>query len=201
MIKENIITQEIHRDDKWLVLKPLTFEASLKYGGNTKWCTSSKKNPLHFYEYSNEGILIYILERKSNIKWAVYWEMIDGVKLEMSWWNSEGKRIDSIQTSIPEYIMGIVRRELFTESKTNYHYLSESEIRRHDDLMLEIEKCVTSETTPISGDGYLNDEFWPMYTTNTFKYNSDDTVRGEMYHRVMSTTLTNYLKGDIVLDD
>tara|TARA_R110000851_G_scaffold260359_3_gene412921 strand:- start:1484 stop:2065 length:582 start_codon:yes stop_codon:yes gene_type:complete len=193
MIKENITTREIHRDDRWLVLKPLSFEASLKYGSSTKWCTSSKKNPLHFYEYSNEGILIYIIERKSNVKWAVYWEMIGGVKIEMSWWNSEDKRIDSIQTSIPEYIMGIVRRELFTESKTNYHYLSESEIRKHEDLILEVEESVTSE-------GYLNSGFWPTHTTNTF-YSSDDTVRGEMYHRVMSTTMTNYLKGDIVLSD
>jgi len=200
MVKENIITQEIYRDDRWLIIKPLTFEASLKYGCNTKWCTSSKKSPLHFYEYSNEGILIYIIERKTNIKWAVYWEMLNGKKSEMSWWNSEDIRIDSIQASIPEYIMGIVKRELFTEPNPNYHYLNDSEINRHEHLIAEIEE--SSETLTIPDMEPTTDVVWPIYTsTNTFKYNSDDIIHNEMYHRVVSTTLKNYINGTLELDD
>ena len=203
MVKENIITQEIYRDDRWLIIKPLTFEASLKYGCNTKWCTSSKKYPLHFYEYSNEGILIYIIERKTNIKWAVYWEMLNGKKSEMSWWNSEDKRIDSIQASIPEYIMGIVKRELFTEPKPNYHYLNDSEINRHEHLISEIAEVEESNEYHTLPDIEPNtDGVWPIYTsTNTFKYSSDDIIHNEMYHRVVSTTLKNYINGTLELDD
>ena len=38
----------VFEDDKWLVIKPMTFESSLKYGASTKWCTASKNNPYHF---------------------------------------------------------------------------------------------------------------------------------------------------------
>ena len=203
MVKENIIKKEIYRDSRWLIIKPLSFEASLKYGGNTKWCTSSKKYPLHFYEYSNEGILIYVIERKTNVKWAVYWEILDGEKSEMSWWNSDDRRIDSIQTSIPEYIMGIVKRELFTEPKPNYHYLNDSEINRHEHLITEIAELEESnEYHAVPDIEPTADVVWPIYTsTNTFKYSSDDIIHNEMYHRVVSTTLKNYINGTLELDD
>ena len=47
-----------------------------------------------------------------------------------------------------------------------------------------------------------NDGVWPVYTsTNTFKYSSDDIIHNEMYHRVVSTTLKNYINGTLELDD
>ena len=121
-------TKEIYRDDRWLVVKPLTLNASIKYGYNTKWCTASKDNPLTFYKYSKEGILIYVIERKTNIKWAVYWEINEvGKKCEMSWWNAEDDRLDSMLVIIPEYIMSTIKSELFLESQPNLYYFSENQ--------------------------------------------------------------------------
>ena len=54
----------IHEDDEWLILRPLTFAASCKYGASTKWCTTAINEPHHFYRYWNRGTLIYILNKK-----------------------------------------------------------------------------------------------------------------------------------------
>ena len=37
-----------YEDDEWLILRPLTFEASLKYGSATKWCTTYSKEKQYF---------------------------------------------------------------------------------------------------------------------------------------------------------
>ena len=118
-------TNEIFRDSRWLIIKPLTLAASIKYGYNSKWCTSSKENPLTFYKYSKEGILLYIIERKTDIKWAVFWEIDEnGNKREMSWWNAEDDRLDSMLVAIPDYIMSVIKNHIFLESKPNLFYLS-----------------------------------------------------------------------------
>jgi len=120
--------KEILRTKKWLVIKPLSLKSSLKYGYNTKWCTSSKENPITFYNYSKEGILIYIIERETNTKWAAYWEINElGKKQEMSWWNAEDDRLDSMLVLIPTDIMDVVKKELFLEPKPNLFYLKDLE--------------------------------------------------------------------------
>jgi hypothetical protein len=126
--KSKLEYKEIYRDSDWLLVKPLNLKSSLKYGFNTKWCTSSKKEPHVFYRYSKDGILIYIIERKTNIKWAVFWEIDEkGNKKDMSWWNSADDRIDSMLVMIPDVVMDKIKKELFLESKSNYFYFSERE--------------------------------------------------------------------------
>ena len=50
-------------DEEWLVIRPLTFESSRSYGSGTKWCTTSKNNPNHFFRYYSRGILIYCINK------------------------------------------------------------------------------------------------------------------------------------------
>ena len=156
-------TKEIFRDNKWLVLKPLTLNASIKYGYNTKWCTSSKDNPKTFYKYSMDGILIYIIERKTNIKWAVHWEINElRKKCEMSWWNAEDDRLDSMLVTIPEYVMNTIKRELVLESKPNYHYFSENQKNNYEKLN---KLKSTSDSSSYDWGVYRNDGIW--HTTDT----------------------------------
>ena len=61
-------------NDKWLIIKPLTFGASLKYGSATKWCTASKSNPHHFARYSRNGNLYYLINKEDSFKCAIYCE-------------------------------------------------------------------------------------------------------------------------------
>jgi hypothetical protein len=57
-----------YMDDEWLVITPVTFEASKTYGKGTRWCTT---NEVSWHTYKS-GVLIYIINRKKqkNCKWA-----------------------------------------------------------------------------------------------------------------------------------
>ena len=61
-------TQRIYEDNKWVIVRPFTIEASRMYGGGTKWCTSLKKDKFKslFYAYIETGILYYILKKGKN---------------------------------------------------------------------------------------------------------------------------------------
>jgi len=62
---------QIYRDKDYVIVLPLTFEASCKYGANTKWCTSALSNDFLWKDSSVEvpnsdnskSILIYIIRR------------------------------------------------------------------------------------------------------------------------------------------
>ena len=58
---ENIII--IKETDEYMMIYPKTHKASVKYGYNTKWCTSSKDDDERFNEYQN-GSLIYVISKK-----------------------------------------------------------------------------------------------------------------------------------------
>jgi hypothetical protein len=46
--------QKLYETDEWLVVKPLSYQASLKYGASTKWCTASKDNAEYYFRYSKQ---------------------------------------------------------------------------------------------------------------------------------------------------
>jgi hypothetical protein len=66
---------KIYEDDEWLLVKPLTYFSSKKYGSNTKWCTTSDDDPEYFKRYSREGVLIYIINKFTVIKVGSYNEI------------------------------------------------------------------------------------------------------------------------------
>lgn len=90
----------IHQDQEWLVLKPLSFKSSLAYGSNTKWCTAMKYESEYFYNYSKNGILIYVLNKFNGKKYGFY-----SSPEEFSVWNQVDVRIDSMETFIPHEIL------------------------------------------------------------------------------------------------
>ena len=120
--------QEIYKDDRWYIVKPLSYYTAKIYGAGTKWCTSSRETSKQFYEYSKEGILLYIIDRVTNKKWAVHWAIWKGEKEEMSWWDAKDKRVDSIQVNIPFGIMNRVTNHLYEENEPNLTYFSEKSL-------------------------------------------------------------------------
>jgi hypothetical protein len=57
--------EKIYEDDKFLVVKPKTHEASCKYGSNTKWCTTAQ-SPDHFQRYTSGSQGLYYIINKAN---------------------------------------------------------------------------------------------------------------------------------------
>jgi len=141
--------KEVYKDDRWYIVKPLSYYSSKIYGAGTKWCTSSRETPKQFYEYSKEGILLYIMDRANNKKWAVHWAIWKGQKEEMSWWDAKDKRIDSIQVDIPFGIMNEVKNHLYNEEKPNLEYFSQ-------ESLINLKKLLKLEKNSIDNVGYEN---------------------------------------------
>jgi len=121
---ENQIVK-VYEDNEWLVIKPLTWESSKKYGSNTRWCTTSNDESEYFYRYSKNGVLIYTLNRKTGYKVACYKDFKN--ENEISFWNAKDKRIDSLESNLPHNIMEKVRSSLLFSLETNWDLLSVDE--------------------------------------------------------------------------
>lgn len=118
--------------DEWLLIRPLTFHSSRKYGSNTKWCTTQENNPDYFMKYANRGVLIYCINKKSGYKVASFYSL-DKNEPEFSFWNQKDTRVDSLDTELTDELRAII----FTESKgkgakTNRFLLSDDERRREE---------------------------------------------------------------------
>jgi hypothetical protein len=55
-------------NDEYILIRPRTHQGSLKYGANTKWCTSSKQWPHTFNNYTRDGFLYYLISKKERNK-------------------------------------------------------------------------------------------------------------------------------------
>jgi hypothetical protein len=61
-VKEDHINV-VFESDKILLIQPLTHRGSIKYGANTKWCTTAKNNQTIFKNYTKEGLLFYLIDK------------------------------------------------------------------------------------------------------------------------------------------
>ena len=119
---------KIHEDDEWLVIRPLTFVSSKKYGSSTTWCTTTYNNPEYFIKYSSNGILIYILNKKTGIKVATYYSLTEAK--EFSFWNQVDVRVDSLQSNLPKEILDIIMEIVKKEKLPNIKYLSKEYLKK-----------------------------------------------------------------------
>ena len=112
-------------DEKWVILRPLTFSASSKYGASTRWCTTYQKEKNYFEKYWRKGILVYFINKKTGYKFAGYKALHDDN--EFSFWNSEDNRVDYLDVEADDYLFPIVRK-IFKSTSTNKN-LSSDEIQ------------------------------------------------------------------------
>ena len=58
--------KKIYEDSNILIVKPLTYEASCKYGSGTRWCTTMADTPTYFNQYTsgNDQALYYVILKK-----------------------------------------------------------------------------------------------------------------------------------------
>jgi hypothetical protein len=113
----------LHQDEEWLVIKPLSIEASVNYGYGTKWCTSMKNSNSYFHKYSRDGVLLFVINRKNGVKYAFY-----SSPKEYSVWTTTDARIDSMETTIPFDLLGKIKGWTnFDEVGPNYNYFEDED--------------------------------------------------------------------------
>jgi len=122
----------VYEDDEWLLVRPLTFLSSKKYGSNTKWCTTTEHNPDYFIKYSTKGVLIYCINKKTGYKVASFYSLQPNDP-EFSFWNQKDDRVDSLDTDLTHELRKIILDESKSkDSKTNRFLLSDEERIKED---------------------------------------------------------------------
>lgn len=99
---------KIHEDSEWLLIRPLTFKSSCKYGANTKWCTTTEHNQEYYNKYAKRGVLIYCINKKTGYKVAAFYSL-DKNEPEFSYWNQKDTRIDSTDSNLSLELIGFIR--------------------------------------------------------------------------------------------
>lgn len=132
------MTEMVFEDDEWLIIRPLTYESSKKYGSGTKWCTTSYSNSEYFVKYAN-GILIYIINKKTGLKVASHAELSSGKYFSLSFWNQKDDRVDSMDSGLPQEILTQIKIEMICNN------ISNKTISKNKGVWNEEEYCVKEE--------------------------------------------------------
>lgn len=99
--------KKLYEDSEWMVLTPLSFEASKVYGMGTKWCTTQER---HWNDYISNYKLIYIINKLNNDKFAISRDKRSDSKIQA--WLSDDKETSPFMIPLPSNIMSIITEEV-----------------------------------------------------------------------------------------
>jgi hypothetical protein len=147
----------VYEDDEIMMLKPLSFEASLKYGAGTKWCTAMKNEPEYFYRYSKNGILIYLINKKTGRKFGCHSERYTDNRVQI--FNEIDQVIDSFHMGLPYEKLTIlmdlmdsekygVNSELFSEEEKSKYGLRVNKYSVDEVMDMPTEEMPVNEELP-----------------------------------------------------
>jgi len=120
---------KLHEDDEWLIIKPLTYESSKKYGAGTRWCTAAESDQYQFYGYTGRGNLIYAMNKYTGYKVAAFKNLDKDHSRELSFWAADDTRLDSTEVETSAEIMDIIITDLRNCKQSNYN-LASDEIKK-----------------------------------------------------------------------
>jgi hypothetical protein len=104
---------KIHEDDTWLILTPLSFDASRVYGSNTKWCTTQEK---YWDRYLKTHRLVYCINKKIDTKVAFSRDYGDD---KFQAWTADDSEVSPMFIDwIPDEIFLKIRKELQKNERT-----------------------------------------------------------------------------------
>ena len=173
-------TEVLYDSDEWLVLKPLSFDASLKYGASTKWCTAMRNDPEYFSRYARRGIVIYCINRSTGDKVAAFKNLNTDYEYETSFWDVKDIRIDSMEADLPKHVLDIIKYQFSNVTVTNWELMSdEAKGQKH-----------TYEKSPIQPSLAENVGGLGLAVRNAITYdeafNGEEPVTMQMEERVVA---------------
>jgi hypothetical protein len=136
-----------YEDDKWVIVRPLSFASSAKYGTGTRWCTTYQSDKQYFERYWRQGILVYFINKFTGYKFAGFKSLSEH---DMSFWNAEDTRVDYLDIDVDEYLFPIVRR-IFKSKDTNKNLCSdELQEKVHQECLGDIHKHELRVAEPVN---------------------------------------------------
>ena len=96
-------SKKLYEDQKYLIVQPLTHQASCVYGAETKWCVASRDSSRYFDDYIRNSKFVYVINKKGtnirNSKFAI--RIPESGKPEV--WDQQDNRssFDTLYASMP----------------------------------------------------------------------------------------------------
>jgi hypothetical protein len=187
--------KKIYEDDEWLSLRPLSLEASMKYGANTKWCTTTESGQ-YYARYASRGILIYNINKKTGYKVACFKNLDPNHDNEFSWWDVTDKKIEALESEAPSTVLEAIRNEIKEMPVPNQTLMTQEESNKLEAYKEGNKYRVEPIDEPrLHISGGLN--YYPSTgTTNTLVFNpSTFTTTGTV--TTSSNTLTYNTDGSV----
>jgi hypothetical protein len=57
-------SKKLYEDQKYLIVQPMTHQASCVYGAETKWCVASRDSSKYFDDYTKNSKFVYVINKK-----------------------------------------------------------------------------------------------------------------------------------------
>ena len=99
--------KKLYEDSNILIVKPLTYEASCKYGSGTRWCTTMANQPSYFKQYTTTvKVVDQNKQALSDVRLNIYkhngtvQKLNTGMNGAYSWKNEGAERVDSIVANL-----------------------------------------------------------------------------------------------------
>jgi hypothetical protein len=94
--------EKIYEDSNILIVKPLTYEASCKYGAGTRWCTTMANEPRYFNQYTqgDDQSLYYIILKKFDRNNKFYKIAIHKTNGGEVWYDSTDERMSDREKEV-----------------------------------------------------------------------------------------------------
>ena len=165
---------KLYEDERWLLVKPNTYEGSCYYGSSTKWCTASKDHPNHFQDYSGRGNLFYIIDKSHELgnfyKIALFKKFSDGSE---EWYDRADNELSketegAIYSMLPGELVGA-----FVDAHAENIPEKESELLTLEEFKKKLEEYVTANKKLQTIN--TNSGIWRLHITEHSLHGVTDT--------------------------
>jgi hypothetical protein len=182
---------KVYESDEWLLIRPLTYLSSRKYGSNTKWCTTSSDSSDYFKKYSERGVLIYCINKITGYKVASFYSL-NPSDPEFSFWDQKDTRVDSLDTELTDELRLVIRETSKSPSAVSNHKLLPKEKREKEYDMKRHKTHIGTGEVTLTTTGTHTTMTLNGTTTNTVLTNGTATVNGTTaYTTLLSDRINN----------
>jgi hypothetical protein len=124
--EKSVQIHKVYETDEWLIIAPLSLKASQIYGSGTKWCTTQRDNTYAFWQYTRDGFLLYIINKKTNVKYAYHRvinfnEKKEPGQVSSEFFNAADSRVDSIDLDMPFFLYNIIRQFVLKSNQSGIY--------------------------------------------------------------------------------
>jgi hypothetical protein len=211
----------VYEDNRWLVIRVKSKEASCKYGSETKWCISSTKgdNRYHGYGYSENNFIYFIIDKKvkydSNdvlYKMAVLINKKTGV---IQVWNAadkllEPEQVDVVARFIPEVFEAISKDTTILRNNLDEDFIKDAltgvhlkQINKYERVLLKynFDFSVLELKFKIGDTKHFVDIYVNVKNNNTsatfYRYELiNDEKTGERYYNSTPTSIISIVSNE-----